>query len=450
MKLKIAAAAVTSLFIAGAVSATAFSSKATSDALHEMVAQSANGPFSIEFIERNNGFAQSSGMFRMMLNPDCLGPAAKDVKVPAVVRYTVNHLPGTAGFSSYAATVELEGKGGEFLTSASGKPVALELNGAYGFDARWSSRFTTPALAIVDDDKRLLIAASAGEVVESDGAGAVAWRLPSLSVDADGTNFEMTNLTMAARLHDVELGLGEQTLAIEKIQATGKHAQAFSVSGVRFDQTTSATNGFITTELVPSVGSLDAGGQKFEDLSLKMTVGGMDERALREINAVTANQCQSNLTDAQLKQIEESLLRLIDRGMTFSITDLKGRKAEDRFSAEIRFTMNERVDAASGQMRTLGERVSVSAQMHASAALVPPPIQQMAVQQGFAVMGEDGLRSSLAFGDGSLTINGVPDETGMADTASMFLAMGEDNLAVWQERIAEGKGPLVALAQATR
>ncbi|MGH1357834.1 MAG: DUF945 family protein [Burkholderiaceae bacterium] len=451
MKLNTIAASVATLFVIGAAGATAYGGHAANEALDQMVAQAAQGPMHIEFIERSKGFTESTGSFRVAVSPDCFGPEVADLDIPVMVHYTVNHLPGLRGLASYSATVELEGDGGEFLVAATGKPVALELDGGYGFNAEWTNRFSTPALTLVDDDKRILVAASSGEFVESDKGAAVGWRLPSISVDSADISMEMVGLSMASRLHDVEMGLGEHVLAIEKLESEGADpSQSFVATGLQFNQVTSAADGFVTSEFTPSVSKIDAAGESLEDLSVKLTLGGLDERALREINAVSGNGCHGELNDTQLKQIEESLLRLIDRGVTFSITDLEGRKADDRFSGDIRFTMDERIDTESGRMLTLGERVKLTADLQASSGLVPMPVQEMVVEQGFAVRAENALRASLAFGDGSLMINGRPDETGMADTASMFLAMGEDNLAIWQSRIAEGNGPLVALAQATR
>ncbi len=261
----------------------------------------------------------------------------------------------------------------------------------------------------------------------------------------------MLGLAFAGYIDDLELGLGKQTLAVEQISGNSPGPDTgFSMANMRIDYETSAADGKLSSLIKPSVASFEGGDQSFQDLSVTMLWDGIDEQALRSISAATAHQCQSALTDVQLQQIEEAVLQLIDRGMTFRITDLKGQKNAQRFGGSMQIALADKFASFAGSASSLSDRLSASADLQVSAAMFPESLQTMGIDRGFARRSGDSLVSTFRFARGQMQLNGVPDALGMNDTAGMFLALGENALESWNQQVSAGNGPLQTLARASR
>ena len=453
MKIQAIAAGVTGLFIVGAAGAVVYSGMAANQRVDKLIADSerAQSPVRLVVVDREQGLASSSGTVRVSFNGACLGEELESLELAALVRYQISHLPGLQGLSSYSADLVLEGGAAELLQSASGAAVALHLDSVLGFNARWASRFTTPALDFPRDDLRVQVAASAGEFTQKGQAGAFAWQLPTVMISADAGRFDMQGLSLAGYVDDHELGLGKQTFALASMTGQGAGmGGGFRMQGLRMDYETRAEAGVVSSQVRPSLTLLEAANESFQDLSASMVWDGLDEQALRAINRATANHCQTQISDEQLQQIEQALLRLIDRGASFSINDLQGRQSQNRFGATMRIALAGSEQPGSAARQSLRDRLSVTADLRVSDGLVPPPLQEMVLGEGYARQVGDALAASLSLNKGALVLNNEPDAFGLEQTTDMFLAIGDESLQTWRQQIDSGNGPLMALARAGR
>lgn len=453
MKAKTLIAGIGGSLVVAVAGATVYGSMAANQTIDQLLSASdtEQSLTQLSVVAREQGLLSSTGTLQVSIDSQCFDRNSEPLSLPVQLHYSIDHLPGVRGFAQYEAHFTVDGEVGEQLRTATGGDVAMRLAGELGFNGEWANRFSTPAVDYSSDGARLVVAASTGEYVGDKNAGAFAWKLPVMSVSHPAGDVQVTGVSMAGRFEDIRMALGNQTFAIENISATGIHDEPkMGVNGLRFDYETRSQDGLISTVFKPSLAAIETGGQSFEDLSMTVSLTGLDEQALREINALTANQCQTNLQDEQLRQIEENLLRLIDRGASFSVTDAQGRRSEDRFGGEMRFTLGGVQGDASSLANSLEGRVAASAILHINQALVPEHLKEMAVSQGLASLETDILRASFSFSDGGLLINGTPDTKGLYDTATQFLAMGDSSLVGWRDQVSDGNGPLVKLARAGR
>ncbi|MFK7966163.1 MAG: DUF945 family protein [Burkholderiaceae bacterium] len=455
MKIKTVGLATAGLAVIAFAGATSYSSKVTNQALDEIAIQTAEGKglISLQAIERNASFARSSGVFDLALDTSCLVGDAELPELPAQIRYTVAHMPTMAGLTAYTATLELTGEAKEAFEAIAGQSALLELEGEMGFTGQWAHRSFTPEINFDQDGLQVTVSASEGEfqAARSGQAGAFAWRMPAITMAQAGNTLEFAGITATGVIDDMQLGLGKQTIAVDRVDLSGDVPGGTALmSGVRFDYETVASDGRVSTSFQPSVNMVRAVDNTFQDLAVKMEVGGIDEQSLREINQLTRHQCQAKMDEAQIAQIEQAILRIIDRGLSFSISDFKGRQLENSFGGELILTLKDRGNGTDGPVMAMRERLEVSGELAVSPALVPAQLLDMLVEQNYLQPNGAVMETSLALSDGQLLINGAPDTHGYGDSIDFFMVMAEDGMSTWHDQIASGNGPLVMLARSAR
>ncbi len=262
---------------------------------------------------------------------------------------------------------------------------------------------------------------------------------------------EIAGITAGGVFDDLQLGLGKQTIAVDRIDLSGDVPGGTALlSSVRFDYETVARDGRVATSFHPSVGMVRAVNNTFQDLAFKMEVGGIDEQSLREINQLTRHQCQAKMNDDQIAQIERAILRIIDRGLSFSITDFKGRQLENSFGGELILTLKDRGDGTDGPVMAMRERVDFSGELAVSQELIPAQLREMLAEQNYLQTNGAVMESTLTLSNGELLINGAADMHGYGDSIDFFMVMAEEGLSTWNDQIAAGNGPLVTMARAAR
>lgn len=456
MSIKTVAVATTSVVVIAFAGATTYSSKVANRVLDEIAIESVGGQgmIKLEQLERENGLIRSSGVYSFGLDSSCIASDVSLPEVPAEIRYSVGHMPDATRLTSYTATVQLTGEAGNAFRAAAGQSALLVLEGELGFDGQWTHQARTPKIKIDQDGVQMIVSASKGEFTGTGTSGsraAFAWSMPSIKVSHESNTIEFSGLSATGVIDDMQLGLGKQTIGIDRIDLAGDVPGGTALmSGVRFDYETVADKGRVSTSFTPSVNLVRAVGNTFQDLMFKVQLGGLDEQALREINRVTRHQCQTRMDDEQVARIERAILRIIDQGVSLSVTEFSGRQLENSFGGELILTLDDRGDGVDGPVKAMRERFSASGELSVSRNLVPTHLHDMLIEQGVLQANGEVMETTLSLQQGSLLVNGIDDSLGFADSVDMFLVMAEDGVTNWHEQTVAGNGPLVAMARAAR
>lgn len=458
MSIKTVVVATTSVAVIAFAGATTYSSKVANRVLDDITIDSVagQGMIKLEQLERESGLIRSSGVYSLALDSSCIASDVALPDVPVEIHYSVGHMPDATRLTSYTATVQLTGEAGDVFRTAAGQTALMVLEGELGFNGEWTHQTRTPGIKFDQDGVQLVISASKGEFtgtgtgITGDGA-AFAWSMPSIKVSHQNNTIEFSGLSAAGVIDDMQLGLGKQTIGIDRIDLSGDvPGGAALMSGVRFDYETVADDGRVSTSFAPSIDLVRAVGNTFQDLMFKVQLGGLDEQALREINRVTRHQCQTRMNDEQVARIERAILRIIDQGVSLSVTDVTGRQLENSFGGELILTLDDRGDGRDGPVKAMRERFSASGELSVSRNLVPAHLHDMLIEQGVLQANGEVMETTLSLKQGSLLVNGIDDSFGFADSVDMFLVMAEDGMSNWHEQTIAGNGPLVAMARAAR
>lgn len=432
-----------------AAGATYYSANSARSEIDKLITASRTslGALRLEERSREESLTATRGRLAVAVDTGCAaaGEPGEIMQLPLVLDYRFDHLPSASGIGRFDIDLSLSEDADARVREVIGARPLFSMKGEVGFSGRVQASFGTPAIEWRDPDSglQLSVAASSGEVVQRAGdAVDLGWRLPSVRGSGDGGSVEFGPMTITGHYTDPMAGFGQQLIALESVRAVdGAGNETMSMTGLRIEQSQTLQGGHIAAVSSPSITRLDVAGTSFEDLGMRIALERIDAESALRLQALSRADCRTAMQPEHLREIERTLFQLIERGMSVSIDQIRGRRGKDYFEGRMHFALHPQ----DTNVPTLVHRTEVRLDASVSEGLLPSGLVEPLVVQGFIVQENGHWRTQVALAEGLLKVNDGEGPEMLEAQALDVLDQGQQALVAWREMLDDGQSPLAAV-----
>lgn len=334
-------------------------------------------------------------------DPDAVTQPRPDL-FALLVRYDIDHRVLPHRVFAYDWSAEPVGKSEQAMTALFGvKPVVIG-QGTMNWQGRASSVYQFPELAAKDNGDELAMSAMTGEVVVQGAQMDFNLSLPTLQIVSNGERIDVRDIAMTMALQDRFKGLGGSVFTVAKADFPRGAIRGFRLEGNNVRQ-----GDRLTFRLDASVDQLQANQESIDHAVINLVLEGLNAQsvsALSEIMDQAGN--FENLTPEQEQLVQNAIKQLVISGFSVSMPEIsaqsRGALAKGSASLEIKPpAAGQRMPFDAASQIVSGGQIDLTGK-------VPPELAGMGMMFGVLVKSTDGFRSSYAFKNGALTVNGRP------------------------------------------
>lgn len=405
------------------------------------VAQHGRGPLHWQLLHYERGLYASRARSRVEL----LSPEGEALGFE--LDHRILHGFGLAGFSygRVTTTLRLDGEAGAALRTLFGDAEPLRLVNDFGLDGDIRGRIVSPPVeGTLPLQPRPLVLSWQGLEgryrVTPDRNGEIELSAPGLVSRGASGSLTLNGLSLRGRAHKSRgsgLWMGDSSLRIGHAQVETPQPQ-FALEGIALTTEARETDGLVQTSLSYAARELQVGGDRIQDLRLKLTASNLDAAALKayevtmrqlarppsapaqavaealraQLPALLARRPQLRIDEAQL-DYQGSVLRLsgalryvgINPHDAFSpLTDLAGEARLQLPRALLVTAMERRL-----QLQARGRRTATSDGFRALAEREADQFLARLNGSGVLLAMDDGSYTALlSLQSGTLSLNGRP------------------------------------------
>lgn len=386
------------LTAAGVTGLSFYSSGQVETGLKSLAAHSqCKGLFTVRNLVHDRGLFSSWGTADLDIKPACSGSKSQDPALLSFkIEYEVNHLPSLEGMSRF----HWIGKPGNDtlidLSQLTSSGAIMEGRGKLTYGLKTDSSLTMGDLEIASDQDRLNIKGVQGSILAGGDQMKVELESQKLLALSSETSLEAEALKIRADILDWRTANGNSELQIEAITMPLGSLKGLKIASQSSDNGTTL---FSATQI--GIRELSAQGQRIEGLEFDLALEGLNKKHIETLTQVLESLTEDGAPNPQsMVQTCEAATGLIQKGFTFKITKIAGKKGNGAISGNLSLEV---LPAKNGVPYRASRQMASNGSLLMSNLLDPNQVKE-ALSTGFVTQGTDGLQFAYTLSEGLLKV----------------------------------------------